>query len=273
MKSSTTLCLLLLSCCFCSPAFSRSNSSDFDVKNSPETEIVEERIELIEELEPSEIVNEPQIGWNYRGDIWTEDDLLMVRLALNYLSRTINKSNVRECVTSRTLKYEGIDEEQAVIDFDALANVSKWPNIIIQAKNEDAGWAGRAFKQRIIYGELNQDNIGELFFSLEGKNPGIIINLKHLHSDRDNYGDEVAYKNLAGVILHELLHQMGHGHPTTGDYAKDYLQGHFITVAGDCLTTDGLTARGTSIDSSMSAGTGYYGSKTYVPTGGWRRID
>jgi hypothetical protein len=228
--------------------------------------------EKTEELEDFEFINEPQINWSYKGNIWTQDDFLMVRLALNHISKTINKSNIRECVTSRTLKYEGVEEGQAMIDFDSLANAKQWPNIIITAKNENARWAGQAFLERIMYGNLVVDNDFLFSYALEGKRPKIDINLKHLHFDRDNYEIEVAYKNLAGVVLHELLHQMGHAHPRK-NLDTDYTQGHFINVAGDCLTSDGRSARGGFSDSSMSASTGYYGSGEYIPKGGWRKID
>ncbi|MDJ0734292.1 MAG: hypothetical protein QNJ47_09495 [Nostocaceae cyanobacterium] len=74
-------------------------------------------------------------------------------------------------------------------------------------------------------------------------------------------GFNTAAEDLAGTIFHEMLHQMGHEHPNSGDYNTDYLQGHFVVVAGDCIASNGSETR-----TSRSLGLASSGRR-------WHRID
>ena len=49
----------------------------------------------------------------------------------------------------------------------------------------------------------------------------------------ERHGYESAKRVYAGVILHEFLHQMGHGH------SNGYEDGNVTTVAGDCIASGG----------------------------------
>ena len=66
-------------------------------------------------------------------------------------------------------------------------------------------------------------------------------------------------QQVAGIILHEILHQMGHSHPKdnfNGDYQKDYQQGHVVVIAGDCLASEDRWARSSSPNGQYSDGIG-----------------
>jgi hypothetical protein len=71
----------------------------------------------------------------------------------------------------------------------------------------------------------------------------VFVNFNQIEKMLADGGAGYAADSYAGTLLHEMLHQMGHDHPSTGNYAKDYEQGHFVVVAGDCVASSGEGAR------------------------------
>jgi hypothetical protein len=160
---------------------------------------------------------------------------------MNYLSQNIANADIRECVQLYTAWYMGSYApqdgllRQAWLDFDALRRVNRWPHIDLHARRALGKADTRALVERKAWGSENA-------LSWNG-NISMEVNLDSIDKSIRKYGTADAAKVLAGTIFHELLHQMGHKHPGTGEYEADYKQGHFVVVAGDCIQTKGEDAR------------------------------
>jgi len=165
----------------------------------------------------------------------------VIQVAMNSLSQNIGNTNIRKCVQQFTTWYSGNYAskdhlvEQAWIDFDALRRANRWPHIDLHARRSLGVWDARAPVERKAWGTASK-------LSWNG-NVSMEVNLDRIDEIVKQHGLESAADILAGTIFHELLHQMGHRHPDTGEYEVDYKQGHFVVVAGDCVQTNGEDAR------------------------------
>ncbi|NEQ50735.1 MAG: hypothetical protein F6K11_11465 [Leptolyngbya sp. SIO3F4] len=176
----------------------------------------------------------------------------LTREAMIFLSREIDSSRFRQCVRNGAEIAFGPTNPSsfalAIRDVEALSNVSRWPNINLQAdwyKSEDKKTtAGSAYVMRVA----ESTSGGGLRWSSE---INMTIMLGWLQNWYDAAGWNSAKKELAGVILHEFLHQMGHSHP------NGYEDGNLITVAGDCIAAEGSLSgiRGPNGGASSSSDT------------------
>jgi hypothetical protein len=214
----------------------------------------------------------PALSWRYQGSDWTDDDKATIRVAMKHLKSHINDSNIRQCIEKYTTRYRGnFDdrERQSWVDYDALARVSKWPTLNIIGVVTESSWRGLAYVERNLYGNAEDDSSRTASSLKTRKKPTISLNLRSLREYESNIGESEAAKQFSGVILHEVLHQMGHDHPSTGNYEDDYEAGHFVVVAGDCLHTSGLMARSPVAPEFSADGTS--GENSSAPIGGWHR--
>lgn len=144
--------------------------------------------------------------------------------AMNYLSQNVGTSKFRSCVLERS-EYAPGGWNRAKRDIITLGNVSRWPEINLHARVDGGGAAGRVFDiSRVAYSTSRG-------LSWKGR-INMMLFQDNINQNRRKYGYRIARNFLAGTILHELLHQMGHTHP------KSYYDGNFITVAGDCIAME-----------------------------------
>ncbi len=151
---------------------------------------------------PYEVV---KTSWDNYKDITKE--------SMSYLSGEISTSRFRQCVKKGSVVAFGPTNPSnfnlAMRDVESLGNVSRWPEINFQAgwyKSQDnRSVAGSAYVERVA----ESTSSGGLRWS---KSIGMTIYLGWLKDWFREAGRERTVKELAGVILHEFLHQMGHSH-------------------------------------------------------------
>ncbi len=187
--------------------------------------------------------------WQYRevcnkrsAVVWSSSQKRLVKRAMNILATRVDNRSVKSCVQKHTKYFRGSYapknnlSRQGWLDFNALASVSRWPEFNLVSKTlGNSGIQGRTTIARIAYGTGNQ-------LKWSGR-IGMELNVNAIDTNIRRDGFDVAAENLAGTIFHEMLHQMGHQHPDTGDYNKDYLGGHFVVMAGDCIASNGKETR------------------------------
>jgi hypothetical protein len=227
---------------------------------------------------------QPSISWRYKGLEWSDSDEKIIEDSFNYLSSNINNSKVKQCIRKYTKIHSGVGKMQSWIDYDALARIKKWPAINVIGEDSDGSWNGRARSERILSGERKElltdlddeefDDDDDEYIKADRlswkKSPTITINLAKVRHYKNKTGNSKASKRFAGTILHEILHQMGHLHPSTGNYEKDYTRGHFVVVAGDCLHTNGLSVRSPASSSVYAdRDSDSQGEDDLTPLGGW----
>lgn len=166
---------------------------------------------------------------------WTENDKEVIRESMRYFNERTQSSDVQDCAWDKTQYYRGENQETAISDTSAMA-ASPFPHINMTGYYDyDATTRGRAQLIR------RANSIHDVF---SGGPFDIELNLIAIREQLSNDGVDETAKNFAGVIAHEIMHQLGHSHPTTGDYENDYQQGHFVVVYGDCIYSNGEDARG-----------------------------
>ncbi len=171
----------------------------------------------------------------------------VVKSAMSHIQNQMGRSAVRSCIDKHVKRYKGISKKQARDDLNALINASRWPRINLHPFNENTNTNGWAYLERKAW-EKN----GKL-----GWKNRININLNLTAIDKkinNGYGITKAGKALSGTIFHELLHQMGHSHPDTDSYKKNYESGYFVVVAGDCIMYSGAGDRNTAKGLSLAGG-------------------
>ncbi|GMH33442.1 hypothetical protein BSKO_01276 [Bryopsis sp. KO-2023] len=186
---------------------------------------------------------------------WTDKEKRSVGWGLHHLSSSIGDPNVHTCITTYARRFDGVTRDQAFLDFEALAHAMHWPILHLHARSDPKGlWRGRASPDRKAWGTHNS-----LRWSAE---LSMEINLANLQ--KSEHTDASIGRALAGTILHETLHQMGHRDPASkfqeppasemgvdvyqdmsaGSSGMDeYLEGYFSVVAGDCLESGGKGVR------------------------------
>jgi len=145
---------------------------------------------------------------------------------------------------------DGKRQEQGWLDFHALERANEWPKFDLVADRVGGNTTGSAYIARKAWG-TNQG------LKWNG-NIQVFVNFNQIENMLANGGREYAANSYAGTLFHEMLHQMGHDHPATGNYSKDYEQGHFVVVAGDCIASNGDGARN-------APGLSLNGRQWYVP--------
>jgi hypothetical protein len=244
VKSSAVSVLLLFLFYFCSPSFAQSNSSDSNVEKQPEQSL--------------------DLNWIPAGKEWSQEQMQIVSQALDYIHKNMNKPSIRQCVKNKTIIFSGINasqdrlSEQSWLDYDALS-INSWPTITVSGRYANDWWAGLAYLQVNLQGAGSRDNdvwiedegggneelLESSVFILRKNKAEITVNLRFIQ-DNINIDRPTLIRKVSGIILHEILHQMGHNHPSNSDPKNDYNQGNFIVVAGDCLDSEGIFARGPS---------------------------
>ncbi|MDA9951754.1 hypothetical protein N9D31_04160, partial [Oligoflexaceae bacterium] len=140
---------------------------------------------------------------------------------------------VSSCVHDNRKKSFGVSAEDAHKDFTAISKSSYLPKIHLHAYRETINYTGRAEVKRVV----RHVKGSYLKWSNE---PKISINLSAIERSNKDLGADSASDSLAGTIIHEFLHQMGHSHPS------GYNDGNYITVVGDCVASNGARARNTA---------------------------
>lgn len=176
---------------------------------------------------------------NFRSEkelaVWNDQYKAIVDHAMRYMALTINLPHTQECIAKHAVAaFQGMNPvpdylAAAKSEIYALGRAPRWPNFNIFIHTGMPGpapgviKAGWAWVQRNAYvpadGSLRWDSDINITISKEFLD----------HSIAKSRSVEV---DVAGVIFHEFLHQMGWGHPE-----GNYDDGNFVTVAGDCVST------------------------------------
>ena len=167
----------------------------------------------------------------------------VIRKSMNYISGAMSDRNVRSCIQKYTEWYrvigipKGQKGRQSNIDYNALRIVDWFPlNIKAKRATELASWSGQAYLERKAWARKK----GNTYYLNWNGALNIELNVDWMDKIMSQYSGSSprVYRAVAGTIIHEVLHQMGHGHPE-----GDYNQGHFVVVVGDCIESQGTWAR------------------------------
>ncbi|MEB4591115.1 hypothetical protein VSS37_09010 [Candidatus Thiothrix sp. Deng01] len=179
---------------------------------------------------------------------FAEQHKQVIRAAMNHVSQQMQRSEVRSCIANHINYFSYSSglwtnlQEQSWLDFSALIGVKKWPTINFYSYRSSSS-IGRTVPEKKLWGTSDA-----LHWTGE---PKIELNLNKIEEFTKNYNTNKAGIAFAGTIFHELLHQMGQKHPTTGNYSSDYEAGYFVVVAGDCIKYSGLGDRRTAIANGL----------------------
>jgi hypothetical protein len=165
--------------------------------------------------------------FNTGPESWTNQQIDNVASAFAILRDRVLTNPVRECIARNVRKYAGLTEEQAWNKLEQMSGSSVWPKVIIIS----ADFPGRQTGQALI------ENKGVDIYPNGTFN--IMIDNKYISDSINESGKDWAEASLAGTILHEILHQMGNEHPGDADYSQRF----FVTVAGDCVVSNGAGDR------------------------------
>lgn len=167
---------------------------------------------------------------DYRTADFTDFHQGIVQNAMNKLSQRLREPRVHSCIFNHRRHSFGVSAQDAHLDFTAISSSAWLPRLHLHAYRESTQFTGRAYQQRVVRHVNGQ--------YLEWSNePHIDLNLSAMEESSRNLGLNAASDSLAGTIIHEFLHQMGHGHP------NGYEDGNYVTVVGDCIASNGAGAR------------------------------
>lgn len=161
---------------------------------------------------------------------FTQSHKDLIKEAMNRLSRRIDNSSVINCVKEYRRKSFGVSAQTAKDDYKALRKSSWWPKIHLTAYRDTTRYTGQAEVSR------NIKNVEGEYLKWT-REPQMEINLSAIEVNNRDLGSDRTADILSGTIVHEFLHQMGHTHP------RGYNDGNFITVVGDCVSSNGIAAR------------------------------
>lgn len=174
-----------------------------------------------------------QINWTY-SDTFTSSQKAKIKDAMNTLASRVDSGDVWACARNNYQKWytRGVSEVSNNSDFRRwISNTERAfsngvPRIYLSAYRENSASFGRAQVSSAVKATFREtislvpiyDLTGTFRISLN------TWNLDNAGRDRDVW---------AGVIFHELMHQMGHRH------ANGYTDNNYMTVLGDCLQENG----------------------------------
>jgi hypothetical protein len=156
---------------------------------------------------------------------WKKAQRDVIRSSFVAISQRLGTEPVQQCILKHTNLYDGIDKENAYAQLSSLAKSSRWPSVNITSKKLAGKRAGEALVENKTVGSAQPFNI--------------TMDNSKISASMDQNGKEWTISQNAGVIVHEILHQMGHLHTDDPGYTK----GYFVTVVGDCIASNGITAR------------------------------
>lgn len=152
---------------------------------------------------------------NYRTYNFDDLDKLILREALEKISDIIRDSNVRRYAWTKSpsvtsMVFCGASVSESWNDFEDLQWTARWPTVNILPYVDNTNFQGRACVENL-----------ELVGNKWNREATIEINIEYLTyqwnrlSGSNSRKVHILSDEVAGVILHEVLHQMGHAHDCT----------------------------------------------------------
>jgi hypothetical protein len=190
--------------------------------------------------ESSEL-NYNAMSWNFKTSgnrSFSSSDKALIKSSMNVLSKRIDQSSVWRCANNNWKRWMVNNSGQNITSVDRFKRFKslhqrafasgKIPKVNFVPFNENSPAMGRAYVGGFVKAKYVETTSLVPIYQFSGTFE-VKLNLKHLRS-RSWQSSSV----WAGIIFHEMLHQMGYNHDK-GNYADDM----YITVIGDCVTSNG----------------------------------
>ena len=175
-----------------------------------------------------------QVNWTYNSN-FTSSEQSKIQSAMNVLASRIDQGKIWDCAYNNYKKWYtwGVPGMNNTTDFENFiyrterAFSNGVPRIYLSSYYENSSSFGRASVDNYVEPKFVNTTSLVAIYRMQGTF-NISLNRYNLSN-----ADWATADTWAGVIFHELLHQMGHSHP------NGYKDGNYITVAGDCLQENG----------------------------------
>lgn len=188
----------------------------------------------------SELKQNP-ISWRFKADgnlKFSSANQALIKRGMNVLSHRIDSAKVWQCAKSNHRRWKVNNSGQDITTVERHRGFvrlheqafrsGKIPSINFLPYNENSNSMGRAYVGGFVKAKFVETTSFVPMYDFNGQF-NVQLNVKNLN---DSYWSDPDV--WAGVVFHEMLHQMGYNHDV-GVYDDDM----FITVMGDCVESNG----------------------------------
>lgn len=186
-------------------------------------------------------LNQNALRWGFQssGNLrFSSTNQDLIKRGMNVLSRRVDSSSVWQCAKANHRRWKVNNSGQDITTVErhrsfvrlheAAFRSGTIPSITFTPYNENSNSMGRAFVGGFVKAKFVETTSLVPMYNFDGQFK-VQINLSNLNSSE--WSDPDVW---AGVVFHEMLHQMGYNHDV-GVYDDDM----FITVMGDCVESNG----------------------------------
>lgn len=168
------------------------------------------------------------------GQSWGAEELEMIKQAAGIVFNRISKFEVAQCAYRESTREPGSKDQLRRRWSEQIPVINKRRQVSLTIAQE-----------RLPKGILGQARVGQARVDRREQRIDrleISLNKESIHQAASQHSSATALPGKldrwVNAIAHELVHNLGYRHPTTGDWNTDY-PGYFVTELAFCVASDG----------------------------------